>query len=243
MIMKILIAEAPGPFRDALREELKRRHTLICCDGGKAALEQLRKEQPDILILDLGISEYDGLSVLQAAYFCRVRPRTLVMSRYLSDHIISQIHRFGVDNILLKPVTVCAAVAQINALICECEKEDVSDRYRKIHQLLHLLGFRRCCAGYDCMVEAMYQVRYNALRMVTKEVYPTVAKLCGGTPCRVEKAIRDSIRDAWSRRDEEIWRMFFPVNRCGTMSCPRNTEFLLAFAEEYITQEKKANVL
>lgn len=241
--MKILLADAPGPFRDALRDELKRRNAVICCDDGRSALERFCKEQPDLLILDLGISEYDGLSVLQAAFFARVRPKTLVMTRYLSDHIVAQLYRFGVDSVLQKPVTVCAAMAQINSLICECDKEDVSDRYRKIHQLLHLLSFRRCCAGYDCVVEALYQVRYQSVRMVTKELYPDVAKVCGGSRGRVEKAIRDSIRDAFSRRDESIWRMYFNPDRCGNLQCPSNTTFLMAFADDCLQDRKKVNFL
>lgn len=241
--MKILIADSSGPFRDALLAQLRMRHNVICCDSGNAALAQIRKQMPDIVLLDLGISGYDGLSVVQAVSFSVYKPRILVISSFLSEHIVTQLNRFGVDQILQKPITLCAAMAQINSLICECEKEDVHDHYSKIHQLLHLLGFRRCCSGYDCVLEAVYLVRYAGMRMMTKEVYPAVAKACGGTSSRVEKAIRDGIHDAWSRRDDALWSMYFPCNRDGSLSCPSNTDFILAFASDAARDCKKVNFL
>ena len=241
--MKILIADTPGPFRDALCAQLRPRHTVVCCDDGKIALQKIRDQQPDILLLDVCVSGYDGLSMLQALSFSVFMPRVLVITSFLSDHIVNELQRLRIDHILQKPVTVCAAMAQINSLICECDKEDIHDRYRKIHQLLHTMSFRRCCAGYDCVLEAMYLVRYQSMRMMTKELYPAVAKVCGGTRYRVEKAIRDCIHDAWQHRDDSVWRIYFPCDRGGNVVCPSNFEFLLAFSDDYVEQAQMVNFL
>ena len=73
-------------------------------------------------------------------------------------------------------------------------------------------------------------MRENPNQSITKELYPNVAKICGGTSGRVEKAIRNVIHDAWLRRDERNWAILFPPDRQGRVSVPTNSEFITRIA-------------
>ena len=228
--MKILIADTTKAFTESLERELCSRYEVYCCDNGKTALGLILKHRPDLVILDMHLAEFDGFSILTALKYSQTKPLVLATVRYLTDYIVEELRRFSVQYVLQKPVTICAAMTQVNMLLNQCENTQVADRYRSIDYLLHILSFRRSRSGYDCVREALYQACYNGMTMMTKEIYPQVAKICGGTASRVEKAIRDAITDAWSRRDDSVWSLFFTMNRKGQISCPNNSEFVRSFA-------------
>jgi CheY-like chemotaxis protein len=50
-------------MRDILREE---GHVVVCAHNGREALEEMRAEKPDLVLLDLEMPEMDGRSFLQA---------------------------------------------------------------------------------------------------------------------------------------------------------------------------------
>ena len=228
--MKILIADTNETFVESLVDELKNRHVVYSCNDGKSALELIARHCPDVVLLSMHLPGYDGLSILQALECSMVKPLVLAMTGLATDYIVNQLRQFSVEHIMMKPVTVCAAMTQINALICQAEKQDADDLYKRIDQALRILCFRTYLRGYDCLREAIYQVRYNGMTMVTKEIYPAVAKICGGSPSRVEKAIRDVIVDAWKRRDDAIWNIYFSKDRNGEIPCPHNAELISALA-------------
>lgn len=47
------------------------------------------------------------------------------------------------------------------------------------------------------------------LRLMTKELYPAIAKAAGSTSSRVERAMRHSIEKAWARNDWEVQAKYF----------------------------------
>lgn len=59
------------------------------------------------------------------------------------------------------------------------------------------------------MLREAVKVYDDGARMMTKEVYPAVAKRYGTTPSRVERNIRHSIDKAWNRGDEVTRMQFF----------------------------------
>lgn len=66
------------------------------------------------------------------------------------------------------------------------------------NKLLYL-GFREVNSGTDML---RYAVKvWEPGMMVSKELYPMVAKEFGSTPSRVERAMRGAIECAWERGD------------------------------------------
>ena len=66
MSKKILIAEDERSLAKMLRDKLKRYgFKVTCAYNGKDALKKIKKEKPDLLLLDIIMPEKDGLTVLK----------------------------------------------------------------------------------------------------------------------------------------------------------------------------------
>ena len=82
----------------------------------KGALEQIREAKPDLVILDLGLPDEDGLSICQ-----QLRPEytapILVMTARDSpiDHVLAL--ELGADDFVVKPIEPRVLLARINALL------------------------------------------------------------------------------------------------------------------------------
>ena len=71
---------------------------------------------------------------------------------------------------------------------------------------------------------------------ITKELYPAVAEVVGGSSQQVERSIRNAIEIAWKKRNPEIWSRYFD-NQIGENAVrPTNAEFITRLAH-YIEQE------
>jgi two-component system, LytTR family, response regulator len=68
MTLRILIADDEELARERLREALSGREDVELvgvCDGGHPALEAIRRERPDLILLDVQMPEVDGFEVLR----------------------------------------------------------------------------------------------------------------------------------------------------------------------------------
>ena len=63
----LLIADSNDAFRQQLAEAFKPHYHIFTCADGREALEILRREHCDCLVLDLMLPELDGISMLEMA--------------------------------------------------------------------------------------------------------------------------------------------------------------------------------
>lgn len=102
---------------------------------------------------------------------------------------------------------------------------------------LHELGIPAHIKGYQ-------YVRYGILlsfqnpemSMVTKLLYPTVAKKYATTSSRVERAIRHAIEVAWDRGDVEVFNKYFGYTISMDRGKPTNSEFIAMIADRLSLQ-------
>jgi two-component system response regulator (stage 0 sporulation protein A) len=66
---------------------------------------------------------------------------------------------------------------------------------------------------------------------VTKVLYPEVAKRCDCDPSHVERSIRSAIEAAWKRRDDSIWKLYFPEEGMHSGKRPTNSAFIARLAQ------------
>ena len=81
---------------------------------------------------------------------------------------------------------------------------------REVFRILKDLGIPASIKGYNYIRSAvMHCIENPEMRIVTKNLYPTLAKEYETTPPRVERAIRHAIGASWDRADiEKIHEMF-----------------------------------
>ncbi len=114
---KILIADDDAHIREVVRYALERAgHSVIEAADGDAALEALRQEAPDLLLLDIVMPGPDGLEVCQ-----RVRRNSQVPILFLSsrdeelDRVLGL--EIGADDYVSKPFSPRELVARVKALL------------------------------------------------------------------------------------------------------------------------------
>jgi DNA-binding NarL/FixJ family response regulator len=104
-IKKILIAEDEEILRAAYKQILTQEGFKVFeAANGKEALKCLKKDKPDLILLDILMPEMDGLDFLKEASIVKEYPKTKVIAfSNLSDqHKLEAMIKLGVSKNILK---------------------------------------------------------------------------------------------------------------------------------------------
>lgn len=225
-LCKILFADKTEGLVKPVRQMLPREWIYRSCSDGEKVLELCRSFQPDILYIDLDLPRLDGIGVLRAVRALGLNVDVIATSVCAqSNYVMQTLVSLGVQYILPKPCTAAAVAARMQEIAVLREGREWT-AYDEINSLLLSFGFKMSLGGYPCIQEAILSYMKEGSRQITKTVYPEVAAKCGGSAGRVERAIRCAIFDAWKRREEPVWRMFFTPERDGKLQCPSNSYFI-----------------
>ena len=104
---KVLVVD-DEPFNvDVLQQELEELdYQVITASNGKEALEQIKKHQPDLILLDLMMPVLDGFAVLlevKADAVLRDIPVIIVSAEHDSKSVVKGIKQ-GADDYITKPI-------------------------------------------------------------------------------------------------------------------------------------------
>lgn len=231
-MFKLLIADKSEAFCQALAEQMRGSYEVHTCKEGMRALEMVKKVEPDVLVLDLSLPGLDGIGVLRAIQNAGYHPMVLAVTYQVTNYILCALESLSVGYIVEKPCTVLNVAARLYEFAAFLNGLDFNawDLRDEAYTVLLSLGVSLSGKNFRCIHEALvYTTEYQNC-FVTKELYPAIAARCGGSPKRVEKAIRDAIEKAWKNCDERIWQLYFAYGRDGTIPCPSNGEFLSRLA-------------
>lgn len=230
---KLLIADSSEEFAEALECALVNTCQVIRCESGLKALELLRTEKPQVLVVDTMLPELDGITLLQSAAREGLLLQVLAVTRYTSPYIINTLQRMGISYLMSKPCRVSAVAARVTDLLelAAAPAEVCQDSRRAVTEILISLGISTKHRGYECTREAVLCLLERRCLSMTKELYPAVAEICDGSAKQVEKAIRDAIASAWKVQDAQIWHRYFRPCADGTVPKPSNAVFLTRIAE------------
>lgn len=105
------------------------------------------------------------------------------------------------------------------------EEENIEIR---VSDLLKEIGVPAHIKGYRYVRYAIIYALENteALDMVTKVLYPAVAKKFGATSSNVERAVRHAIEVAWDRGDVDVFQKYFGYTVDMSRGKPTNSEFI-----------------
>ena len=231
--MKMLIADSSEEFSDALADMVRGAYILRSCREGRETLAVLSSFKPDILVLDLMLPGLDGISILRQAAASGLQPMVLATSRYVSDYVVEAVTQLGVGYLMVKPCDVRATVARLGDLTQRLKQPLFSqpDPRTAVSNLLLTLGVPTKLRGYTYLREAILERMRDPNQSITKELYPTVAALCCATAIQVERSIRSAVAAAWTRRDEQIWRLYFQPEPDGILMRPTNAAFISRLAD------------
>lgn len=241
---KLLIAESSDALCLALTDLLGQRYHICTCHSGDRALELLRSFSPDLIYIDLMLPQIDGLTVLQTALQEGIRPSILVAVGLQSPYIERALSRLQVDYVLKKPCSAKVIAGHIDEIAGAVNESPVthSDLQAEISEILVQLSFKNNLSGFRYVVSGLPMFAENPQQTVTKELYPAIAKLHGKTGDQVERAIRNAINQAWQRRDERIWRMYFAPAPNGSIPRPTNGKLLHTLVRQISGLQKEEKI-
>ena len=215
--------------------------TYTAKDGGEA-LELLRtkKNEFDLMILDLVMPNVDGIKVLEEMRKEEIDKKTIVLTSYNGPDVIRKVSEFGVDYYLLKPFDIMELEKRILEVTNEMERESKSINLYKhnlqvsLTNILHELGVPSHIKGYQYIRESIMIVyeRPEIIGGITKELYPEVADKYDTTVSRVERAIRHAIEVSWNRGSWDLMEEIFGHSIDIDKAKPTNSEFIVTIADK-----------
>ena len=114
--VKVLIVDDEPRARRVLRTALiPRGFEVLDADSGEAALESLRNEIPDVILLDLKMPGMDGLETCQLIRDVSEVPIIIVSARETEEEKVVALEK-GADDYVTKPLRIEELVARIHAV-------------------------------------------------------------------------------------------------------------------------------
>ena len=112
--LRVLVVDDERPIRRLLSTILASTYTVFEAETGVGALEKVAVNHPDLVILDLGLPDLDGLEVTRRLREWTTIPIIVVSVRDDEDDKISALDA-GADDYLTKPFSAAELMARIRA--------------------------------------------------------------------------------------------------------------------------------
>ncbi|MEJ8279111.1 response regulator transcription factor [Pseudonocardia spirodelae] len=115
--MRVLLVEDDAVLGDALRRSLDRQgYPTELVTSGTAAIAAVAAREPDVVLLDMGLPDRDGIGVCREI---RERSRVPILAITGRGDVAARVQglRSGADDYLVKPVSTDELVARIEAVL------------------------------------------------------------------------------------------------------------------------------
>ena len=220
---------------------------------GEEAYEMIKKQEPDVVLLEIVMPKLDGLTVMDKIRNdknMKKHPAFIMITAIGQEKITEDAFSLGADYYIMKPfdnnvvlnrikhvrsaeMKKGSEVRKVNAYE---KKQELEERNLEsdVTNIIHEIGVPAHIKGYQYLREAIIMsVRdMEMLNSITKILYPSIAKKYQTTPSRVERAIRHAIEVAWSRGKMDTIDELFGYTIHNGKGKPTNSEFIALIADK-----------
>ncbi|MEO7913303.1 MAG: response regulator transcription factor [Roseiflexaceae bacterium] len=124
----ILLVEDEPTLSETLRYNLEREgYTVLAAGDGVSGLELARREQPDLLILDVMLPRLDGFSVCRILRQESDMPILMLTARQDEVDRIAGLE-LGADDYVAKPFSLGELLARVRAIMRRSDRQPISSR-------------------------------------------------------------------------------------------------------------------
>jgi DNA-binding response OmpR family regulator len=118
--MKVLVVEDDVDLLDLLTYALQREgYTVLAAVDGPQALARFEADQPDLVLLDLGLPKLDGLEVCRRIRHAAQTPIVMLTGRAEEDDVVRGLE-VGADDYVTKPFSAKQLIARLAAVLRRC---------------------------------------------------------------------------------------------------------------------------
>lgn len=150
---KILVVEDDKPIRNLITTTLDtQNYHYIVAENGAQAILAATSHNPDIILLDLGLPDMDGIEVIKKVRSWSMLPIIVISARSEDDDKISALDA-GADDYLTKPFSVAELLARLRTT------------YRRIENMSGLMEQQ----GQSCFINGDLRIDYASATVTIKE--------------------------------------------------------------------------
>ena len=230
-------------------------------ENGLEALDMIREKEPDVVLLDLIMPKLDGLGVLEKIKKSNLEkiPSFIVISAIAQERVTENAFELGASYYILKPFdsnVVLNRIRQVKgrgaqkiferrgAMIGTEQMNRTHNLEADVTDIIHEIGVPAHIKGYQYLRDAIMMSVDDTemLNSITKQLYPSIAKLHKTTPSRVERAIRHAIEVAWSRGKMDTINALFGYTVSYGKGKPTNSEFVALIADKIRLEYKSVGL-
>lgn len=251
---KVLLADRDGFYLQRLKRCLERKgemQVLAMTDSGPKLLEMAKEMRPDVILLDILLSERDGFWVLENLKKEGIHAVCIMISAIDSDKLVRQAISLGAEYYMAKPIQgelLLERICQLTGTEQYPEKKPVKEEVRRADPfrdlegetsvLLSRMGISASIKGYHFIRRAVIMAVEDAevLAGITKGLYPDIARSYKTSASKVERAIRHAIESAWKKNGPQV---YFEVAGYLPAEKPTNGQFIAALSEYFRLQEER----
>lgn len=234
---KLLIADSNEEFCKALKAALAEEFTVQTVHTGDEAVNMLDSFCPELLVLDVVLSGLDGIRVLEYARRGGHTLEVLVTTSCRSDFTLNRLAQLEVSYVLLKPCQLQVVAERVREIAAQCVRIQPKRETGELSAELLRLGMNPKHNGYHYLGTAVEVYMRDPAQSLTKELYVAVGAVYGVHWQQVERSIRTAVEYAWNRRDEQLWRQYFPFG--SSLKRPANGEVICALAEQLLLEKAR----
>jgi len=241
---KILIANENAEESQRILEKLTTeeiKFDVKQVNNGNDAIEVLKNEDFDLLIVDIVLPEIDGFEVIENAKEINKNLKVIVLSALASDVFMKKATNLGISYFMLKPISYDVLKKRVVDVL---EQSDVSQNKQiaskeieeKIANIFITVGIPAHIKGYQFLREAIKLSMGNPeiINSITKKLYPSIAEKFETSASKVERAIRHAIEVAWNRGKIENINSVFGLTVYSNNEKPTNGEFIALVADKML---------
>lgn len=166
----ILVVEDDVSVRNLIVTTLKaNEYRYLTAPSGNSALTQAATQQPDIVLLDLGLPDMDGVEIIQRIRSWSQMPVIVISARTEDADKITALDA-GADDYLTKPFSVAELLARIRVTQRRLAVLETKGAEAVFHNGKLTIDYNAGCASLDGEVLKLTPTEYKLLCLLAQNV-------------------------------------------------------------------------
>lgn len=168
----VLVVEDDKPIRNLITTTLQtRNYKYLTASNGETAIVEATSHNPDIILLDLGLPDMDGIEVIKRVRSWTDTPIIVISARSEDSDKIQALDQ-GADDYLTKPFSVEELLARLRVTqrrIARLQRENDGNQVIFTNGLL-MVDYAAGCAYLDKEELHLTPIEYKLLCLMSKNV-------------------------------------------------------------------------